>query len=494
MTNYILAIDQSTQGTKALLIDQKGDLVCSTSKEHRQIITPEGWIEHDPYEIFENLLVIVKKLIESQNINPDNIKTIGLCNQRETVIAWDRNTGDPIYNAIVWQCDRAQNITNRIIDQGHSKYVKNITGIPISPYYSAAKISWLIENVEEISIKLKRNEVCFSTIDSWLLFKMCGGKPKTDYSNAARTQLFNISKLEWDEKACEIFNIPINSLPELFSSNHLFGCTNLEGILPSSIPIHAVMGDSNGAMYAQGCHKPGMLKATYGTGSSVMMNIGNKPIFNNEGVVTSIGWYMDNSPTYVLEGNINYTGAVTQWLVDDLKILEKASMAGIIASNARDIDGLYLIPAFSGLGAPYWKNNVRAMICGMDRNTGNAEIVRASEECISYQITDIISIMEQETQQKVNELRVDGGPTKDQFLMQFQADITDSDVRVAQIEELSGSGVGFMAGIAADLLDEEEIFSKKPSVVYHPNMDDKLREIKIQGWKSAVNMLLQGST
>lgn len=460
MAQYILAIDQSTQGTKALIIDQNGDIVCRKTKEHRQIITPEGWIEHDPTEIYENLLSIVRDILISQNVDPKDIKVIGLCNQRETALAWDKNTGAPLYNAIVWQCDRAQNITRKIVNQGYAKYIKEATGIPVSPYYSAAKMAWFIENVEEINIKAKNNEVCFSTMDSWLLFQMLGGTPKTDYSNAARTQLFNINELKWDKELCDIFNVPINSLPELCPSNDLFGYTDLAGIFPEPIPIHSVMGDSNGAMYAQGCHKFGMVKATYGTGSSVMMNIGNKPIFNEEGVVTSIGWFVDNKPTYVLEGNINYTGAVTQWLVDDLKILEKASLAGTVAGKARDIEGLYLIPAFSGLGAPYWKNKVRAMICGMDRNTGNAEIVRAGEECIAYQITDIISIMEKEIQQKIVQLRVDGGPTKDKFLMQFQSDITDSDVRVAQIEELSGSGVGFMAGIAVKLLDEKTVFSK----------------------------------
>ncbi|HHU53862.1 MAG TPA: glycerol kinase GlpK [Clostridiaceae bacterium] len=492
MAQYILAIDQSTQGTKALIIDQNGDIVCRKTKEHRQIITPEGWIEHDPIEIYENLLTMVRDILLAQKIAPKDIRVIGLCNQRETTLAWDKNTGEPLYNAIVWQCDRAQIITQKIIDQGYAAYIKKVTGIPASPYYSAAKMTWFFENVEEINIKAKNNEVCFSTMDSWLLFQMLGGTPKTDYSNAARTQLFNINELKWDEELCDIFNVPINSLPELCPSNDLFGYTDLAGIFPEPIPIHSVMGDSNGAMYAQGCHKFGMVKATYGTGSSVMMNIGNKPIFNEEGVVTSIGWFVDNKPTYVLEGNINYTGAVTQWLVDDLKILEKASLAGTVAGRARDIEGLYLIPAFSGLGAPYWKNNVRAMICGMDRNTGNAEIVRAGEECIAYQITDIISIMEKEIQQRIEHLRVDGGPTKDKFLMQFQSDITDSDVRVAQIEELSGSGVGFMAGIAVNLLDENTIFNKKPAAVYRSSMADHLRTKKIKGWKSALEMLING--
>jgi len=491
MSEYVLGIDQSTQGTKVILVNSNGELMDVISKNHRQIVTREGWVEHDPEEIYSNLLELINVMLLKYNSIKDDIKVVGLCNQRETVVAWNRNSGRPLFNAVVWQCGRAQKITDRIIENKLGDVIKRKTGVPVSPFYSAAKISWLIEYVDEIREKKDSNKICFSTVDTWLIFKLCGGNPKTDFSNAARTQLFNIHDLSWDQEICDIFNIPLNSLPEVFPSDSIFGYTDFEGMLTNKIPIHAVLGDSNGAMYAQECHNKGDVKATYGTGSSVMMNIANDPILSDEGIVTSLGWYTNNKPTYVFEGNINYAGAVTQWLVDKVKLLDNASDAGTIANNAKDISGLYLIPAFTGLGAPYWKNDARAMIYGMDRNTGYAEIIRASEECIAYQIHDIIKIMEMEISEPIRELRDDGAPTRDKFLMQFQSDILNSDVKTSKITELSGFGAALMAGVGSGVMDKSSTLNKKFSIVYTPGMDNETRLNKIKGWKVALNLLLQ---
>ena len=440
---YILAIDQSTSGTKALLFDEDARLIGRSDLPHKQKISENGWVAHDPMKIWENTKGVARAIIEKNGINKDEVIGIGISNQRETALVWDRDTGLPVYDAIVWQCARGAKICEGLSD--YAEMVREHTGLRLSPYFSAAKIAWVLQNAGDLSGR----HLCCGTIDSWLVFKMTHGKEfRCDYSNASRTQLFNIRTLSWDSEICSIFGIDPETLPTVTDSDGLYGYTDLDGYFSKEIPIHGVLGDSHGALFGQGCLTPGMIKATFGTGSSVMMNIGEKPIFSDAGIVTSLAWSMGGKVNYVLEGNINYTGSVIKWLVDDVKLLGASRESGEFAAKANPEDTTYLVPAFSGLGAPYWDSEAKAAIVGMTRSTGKAEIVKAAEECIAYQITDLVLLMQQESGLPITEIRVDGGPTKDKYLMQFQSDMLSIPVAVPKNEELSGIGAAYAAGFA----------------------------------------------
>lgn len=485
---YIISIDQSTQGTKALLFDEGGSLIKRTDKPHEQIINEKGWVSHNPVEIYENVIDVVARL--TKDIDGSGIIGVGISNQRETSLAWDRITGEPLADAIVWQCARAADICERVERQGKAEDIRRKTGMNLSPYFPASKIAWLLENVEGAREKADRGEICHGTIDSWLVYKLTGGKSyKTDCSNASRTQLFNIFELKWDEEICAWFGIDPANMAQVCDSDSEFGKTDFEGVLPKKVPIHGVLGDSHGSLFGQGCLKPGMTKSTYGTGSSIMMNIGEKPVLSTHGVVTSLAWSMGGKVNYVLEGNLNYTGAVITWLKDDLKLIESPGETGTLAREAIQDDELYLIPAFSGLGAPYWDSRATAAIVGMTRTTGKAEVVRAGLECIAYQITDIVKAMCEDAGVRLGELRVDGGPTKNEYLMQFQSDIADVAVQVPDSEELSGIGPAYAAGLALGVWDES-VFGRLNRVKYAPGMDGETRKKKYNGWKAAVSTVL----
>ena len=485
---YMISIDQSTQGTKALLFDEGGSLIKRTDKPHEQIINENGWVSHNPVEIYENVIDVVARL--TKDIDGSGIIGVGISNQRETSLAWDRITGEPLADAIVWQCARAADICERVERQGKAEDIRRKTGMNLSPYFPASKIAWLLENVKGAREKAGRGEICHGTIDSWLVYKLTGGKSyKTDYSNASRTQLFNIFELKWDEEICAWFGIDPANMARVCDSDSEFGETDFEGVLPKKVPIHGVLGDSHGSLFGQGCLKPGMTKSTYGTGSSIMMNIGEKPVLSTHGVVTSLAWSMGGKVNYVLEGNLNYTGAVITWLKDDLKLIESPGETGILAREAIQDDELYLIPAFSGLGAPYWDSRATAAIVGMTRTTGKAEVVRAGVECIAYQITDIVKAMCEDAGVRLGELRVDGGPTKNEYLMQFQSDIADVAVQVPDSEELSGIGPAYAAGLALGVWDES-VFGRLNRVKYAPGMDGETRKKKYNGWKAAVSTVL----
>lgn len=487
---YIISIDQSTQGTKALLFDESGSLIKRTDKAHKQIINEKGWVSHDSAEIYKNTVEVVKRLVEESGIDKDKVVGIGISNQRETSLAWDRVTGEPLGHAIVWQCARAVDICERVEKMGKAENIRKRTGINLSPYFPASKIAWILENVEGAKEKAEKKEICHGTVDSWLVYKLTGGRSyKTDHSNASRTQLFNIFELRWDEDICKLFGIDPANLAEVVDSDSNFGETDFEGLFQKPIPIHGVLGDSHGSLFGQGCLKSGMIKSTYGTGSSIMMNIGEKPVLSTHGVVTSLAWSMGGKVNYVLEGNLNYTGATITWLKDDLKLIDSPAETEKLAEEAVSDDSLYLIPAFSGLGAPYWDSHASAAIVGMTRTTGKAEVVRAGVECIAYQITDIVKAMSEDAGVTVSELRVDGGPTRNAYLMQFQSDIAEANVQVPDSEELSGIGPAYAAGLALGVWDER-IFEKLKRVKYEPKMDRELRDSKYQGWLSAVHRVL----
>ncbi|MCL2035252.1 MAG: glycerol kinase GlpK [Oscillospiraceae bacterium] len=485
---YILAIDQSTSGTKAMLVDAQGAVTARCDHPHRQIVDDRGWVEHDPEEIFSNLLRAVRDVLNNSEIKPEQILGAAISNQRETAIVWDSISGKPVYNAIVWQCARGEDICRRIAEAGGGETVRRVTGIPLSPYYSAAKIAWILENIP--AAQENQSRLCCSTMDSWLIFRLCGGEPMTDYSNASRAQLLDLETLRWSEEACALFGINSGMLPSLRDSDSLFGHSDFGGILPKPVPVHAALGDSHGALFGQGCLLPGMVKTTYGTGSSIMMNIGGKPIRSERGLVTSLAWSMSGRTEYVLEGNINYTGAVIKWLVEDMGLITASNESGKLAAQTRHVDGLYLVPAFSGLGAPYWDGAARGILCGLTRGVGRAEIVRAAEECIAYQIADILYLMAEDTGRKIETLRVDGGPTADRFLMQFQADILGCLVRVPAVEELSGAGAAYAAGIAMGFYEQDSLFANPPRAEYAPQMDATTREQYYRGWQNAVQMIL----
>ncbi len=486
---YIIGIDQSTQATKAILFDVQGRIVDRRDLTHAQIINDRGWIEHDPVQIYNNTIAAVKELLEVTAVNSSDIAGVGITNQRETAVAWDKETGRPVYNAIVWQCKRGEVICRRL--EGYSEFIRNRTGLQLSPYFSAAKIAWLLENVDGLKIKSEAGQIAYGTMDSWLIYKLTGGRSfKTDFSNASRTQLFNIIELKWDEVICKHFGINPAGLAEVCESNACFGKTDFEGILPKPVPICSVLGDSHAALFGQGCLDMGGIKTTYGTGSSVMMNIGEKPLSSKKGLVTSLAWGMDGRVQYVLEGNINYSGAVLRWVKNDLKLIENESDAEGLANQANPADRTYLVPAFTGLGAPYWKNDASAVICGMTRLTGKAELIRAALDSIVYQITDIINIMRCESGIDINELKVDGGPTRNNYLMQLQGDLLNIPVQVPSAEELSAIGAAYAAGIALGIYDKSKLIEEMKYHTFCPQMSAEERAMKLVGWKSAVELVL----
>lgn len=491
MARYVLSVDQSTQGTKALLFDAEGNLICRADKSHRQITNEKGWVEHDPEEIYANTLQVIKDLTEKAGIDKNDLAVMGISNQRETSVCWNRKTGNPVYNAIVWQCARGAAICEELEKAGWGKKVRQKTGIPLSPYFPAAKLAWIFRNVDGAARQARRGELAVGTIDSWLVYRLTGGRVhRTDYSNASRTQLFNLTTLTWDPELLSIFDIPARCMAEITDSDGDFGETDLEGWLDHPIPIRGVLGDSHGALLGQGCLKPGMIKATYGTGSSIMMNIGETAAYSDMGVVTSLAWKLQGKVSYVLEGNINYTGAVITWLKDDLKLISSPGETEAFARAAVKEDKTYLVPAFSGLGAPYWDSRARACLCGMTRTTGKNEVVRAALDCIAYQITDIVEAMRKSTGLPIWELRVDGGPTRNAYLMQFQSDLLEIPVQVPDQEELSGIGAAYAAGLAIDMYDGS-VFGKLSRTAYTPAMPVEIRNDKIKGWHEAVRMIQQ---
>ena len=382
---YIISIDQSTQGTKALLFDCEGKLLFREDLPHKQLVNEQGWVSHDLWEIRDNTIRAAKLLMEKASVSPGLIAAVGISNQRETTAMWDRKTGEPLEHAVVWQCGRAAGIVRDIAKKGFGSIIREKTGIPLSAYFPAAKMAWLLQKNAEIRERAESGELCLGTIDSWLLWQLTQEHVfKTDYSNASRTQLMNLQTLGWDEELAEIFGIPMECLPQICDSDSVFGYTLMGGLFEKPVPICAVLGDSHAALFGQGCLLPGMSKATYGTGSSLMMNIGEKPIASSHGVVTSLAWKRRGRVEYVLEGNLNYTGAVITWLKEDMKLIQTAGETEELALSANPADETYLVPAFTGLGAPYWDENARAAVIGMSRVTGKAELVRAALDCIAY--------------------------------------------------------------------------------------------------------------
>ena len=483
MAKFVLSVDQSTQGTKAMIFDETGKMLARADLPHRQIINDAGWVSHDPEEIYQNMLKVVRLAAEKAGIDPADIACMGISNQRETSLAWDKTTGRPVCDAIVWQCSRAADVCAEVEKNGIGDTVRNHTGIPISPYFPASKIAWILRNVPEAKALEEKHQLGMGTIDAWLVWKLTG-QYKTDYSNASRTQLFNIRSLQWDQEICAAFGMDAADLPAVTDSDAVFGETDLGGWLQKRIPICGVLGDSHAALFGHGCLEKGMTKATYGTGSSIMMNIGPDFAASKNGLVTSLAWKYKGQVSYVMEGNLNYTGAVITWLKDSLGIITSAGETEKMAKAAHPADTTCLVPAFTGLGAPYWKSDARAMLCGMSRVTGKNEIARAALDSIAFQIHDVIDAMEKDTGVRLPLLRVDGGPTRNNYLMQFQSDMLNTPVSCPEAEEISGIGAAMMAGIAYGLY-QSDLHALKYAT-FMPAMDDAQRNEKLENWKTAV--------
>jgi glycerol kinase len=486
---YILAIDQSTSATKVMLFNKKATLVSRISLSHQQFYPQQGFVEHDAEEIFANVVKGMNQIVKDSSVSLNDIAGIAITNQRETSLIWDKTTGKPVARAAVWQCQRGAEYCNQLKKDGKEPLVRGKTGMIIDPYFSASKLRWILNNTPGAKEKAQNGDLLLGTIDSWLLWKLSGGKVHaTDHSNACRTLLFNINTLKWDEELMQMFGLPACMFPELMFSDEIFGYTDPSVIFGRAIPVAGLIGDSHAALFGQNCFSSGMAKATYGTGSSIMMNIGNLPLPAPAGLVTSVGYGMDNKVDYVFEGNIHCTGDTINWLKNDLQLINSASETESLATSVESTNGAYLVPAFVGLGAPYWDNSARASITGINRDTTKAHIVRAALESIAYLVKDLLDLMVNEGGIPLQELRVDGGPTRNNFLMQFQCDMLGREVVRSTIEEVSALGATFLAGLATGFWNSMEeiraLYSSDRTFLPHKSPEEISN--LYAGWKKAI--------
>jgi glycerol kinase len=486
---YILAIDEGTTGSSALLIDQEGQVTARAYRELRQIFPQPGWVEHDPDEILRNCIAVINEVVQKAAISLTAIKSIGITNQRETTVVWERATGKPVNNAIVWQCRRTSPLCEDLKKKGLEPIVRQKTGLPIDAYCSATKIRWLLDNTPDGQRRAENGDLLFGTIDTWLVWNLSNGHVHvTDYSNASRTMLFNINTLMWDKELLGHLNIPEIMMPRVLPSSCIYGQTSEILFKKSGIPIAGIAGDQQAALFGQACFKKGMVKNTYGTGSFVLMNTGDKPAFSNSGLITTLAWGLGNTVTYALEGSIFVTGAAVQWLRDELGLIKTSSEIANLAATVPDNGGVYFVPAFAGLGAPYWDMYARGTIVGLTRGSNKGHIARAVEESIAYQARDVIETMKSEIHSPILMLRVDGGGSADKFLMQFQADILGIPIQRAQIAEITALGAAYLAGLAVGVWQGTEEIGKQwhSTAAFEPQMSADQRETLYHHWKRAV--------
>jgi glycerol kinase len=491
MEKYILALDQGTTSCRALVFDKKGTIVSSAQKEFTQFFPKSGWVEHNANEIWETQAEMMEMALENKTIAAESIAGIGITNQRETVVVWDKHSGEPVYNAIVWQDKRTAAYCDELKKQGLSSLIRERTGLVIDAYFSGTKIKWILDHVSGARERAEAGDLLLGTIDCWLIWKMTEGKLHiTDVTNACRTLFFNINTLKWDEELLNMFNIPMSMLPEVKSSSEIYG-TTAAALLGPEIPIAGIAGDQQAALFGQMCTKPGMVKNTYGTGCFMLMNIGEKPIVSKNNLLTSIGWQINGKTQYVLEGSIFIAGAVVQWLRDSLKIIESSGEVEKLACTVDHSDGVYFVPAFAGLGAPHWNQHAKGTIFGLTRGSTYAHIARAAIESIAYQTMDVLKAMEADSGLSIKELRVDGGATVNNLLMQFQADVLDTITVRPKIVETTVMGAAFLAGLAVGFWkDLEEIETIWESEKRFNPIDDRTEiEAGIKGWYKAINAL-----
>lgn len=491
INRYILSLDQGTTSSRAILFDEKGNIAGVTQQEFTQIFPQPGWVEHDAMEIWDSQLKVAQQVLKDQNIEPGQIAAIGITNQRETTVVWNKNTGVPVYHAIVWQDRRTAPICEQLKNDGHADYISEYTGLVIDAYFSGTKIKWILDQVPGARASAEAGELLFGTIDTWLLWKLTGGNVHaTDYSNASRTMIYNIRTLQWDEKMLHLLDIPATMLPVVLPSSGLFGETEAS-IFGSSIVIGGIAGDQQAALFGQACFTPGMAKNTYGTGCFMLMNTGDKCIRSKNGLLTTIAWGLDGKVTYALEGSVFNAGSSVQWLRDGLGIIQSSSETETIALSVPDTGGVYMVPAFTGMGAPHWDMYARGAIHGLTRGTNRAHIIRATLESMAYQTKDVLDIMAQESGITLKALRVDGGASANNFLMQFQSDILQTEVERPTIIETTALGAAYLAGLAIGLWTKQEIMTQwNKEASFHPHISDEASSHLQKGWRKAVERSL----
>jgi len=488
MTTYILALDQGTTSSRAIIFNKVGEIISVAQKEFKQYFPHSGWVEHDPNEIWSTQIGVAAEAITKAGLSVHQIAAIGITNQRETTVIWDRNTGQPLYNAIVWQDRRTAAYCDQLKEEGKSELIQQKTGLIIDAYFSATKAKWILDHIEGAREKAVKGELCFGTIDTWLLWKLTNGKVHaTDVTNASRTMLCNIQTLQWDGELQDIFDIPGNMLPQIRSSCEVYGHTQ-NVLTATNIPISGIAGDQQAALFGQMCIHPGMVKNTYGTGCFMLMNTGEKAVISKNQLLTTVAWKIGDITHYALEGSVFIAGAVVQWLRDELRIIRSSSEIETIAKEVTDTDGVYIVPAFAGLGAPYWNQHARGTITGISRGTSRAHIARAALESIAYQTVDVLKAMEADAGIGIQELRVDGGATVNNFLMQFQSDVLNCKVIRPAITETTALGAAYLAGLAIGYWENIDAIKNQWSVEhsFEPALDEKTREQLYNGWKKAV--------
>lgn len=483
---YILALDQGTTSSRAILFDRDQNMISVCQKEFTQIYPQEGWVEHDPMEIWSSQYGVMMEAVAQSGVSAEEIAGIGITNQRETTVLWDRNTGKPIYNAIVWQCRRTADIVDGLLKEGLGEHIKNVTGLVPDAYFSGSKIKWILDRVEGARERARRGEILFGTVDTWLLWKLTGGKVHvTDYTNASRTMLFDIHRLDWDDTLLKALDIPRAMLPEVRYCSEVYGYTDFQGC---KVPIAGIAGDQQAALFGQACFKPGDAKNTYGTGCFLLMNTGDKPFMSKNGLITTIGIGLDGKVEYALEGSVFVGGAVIQWLRDEMRFFAESRDAEYYAQKVKDNGGVYLVPAFTGLGAPYWDMYARGSIIGITRGTKREHIIRAAQESIAYQVADLVLAMEADTGLPLKGLRADGGASRDGFLMQFQADILQKQVYRPRIRETTALGAAYLAGLATGVWSGREEIRKSwiCDNTFEPEMAENESERLMDNWHKAV--------
>ena len=485
MEEYIVALDQGTTSSRAVLFNKKGEIKGIAQQEFTQIFPQSGWVEHDPEEIWSTQKDVLAKLLRDNSIAPASLAAIGITNQRETTVVWDRKTGTPVYNAIVWQDKRTASICEELKANGLVDYVRANTGLVIDSYFSATKIKWILENVSGAKQRAINGELAFGTIDTWLVWKLTNGKVHaTDYSNASRTMLYNIGELKWDERLLKELDIPVSMLPEVKPSAHHFGNWEWQG---KSIPLAGIAGDQQSALFGQACFQPGMAKNTYGTGCFMLMNTGDKMQFSKNGLITTIAWGLDGKVEYALEGSVFIAGAAVQWLRDSLHIIDQSKDSEYFAAKALGSNEVYVVPAFAGLGAPYWDMYARGAIFGLTRDTGKDHLIKATLESLAYQTKDILNAMQEDAGLKLASLEVDGGACANNILMQFQADILGTEVERPEVIESTAMGAAFLAGIQIGWWKKQDILAnRKIQRKFEPDMEENTRAKLYKGWQKAV--------
>ena len=486
---YILALDQGTTSSRAIIFNHEGEIVKTAQNEFMQIYPKSGWVEHDPMEIWGTQSGVAREVLETAGIRPDEIAAIGITNQRETTVVWDKKTGRPVYNAIVWQCRRTAKICDDLKQRGLEAYIKENTGLLIDAYFSGTKIKWILDNVEGARERAEKGDLLFGTIDSWIIWNLTRGRVHvTDYTNASRTMIYNIKELKWDKKLLKELDIPASMLPEVKNSSEVYGRTDPHTFAGAQIPISGIAGDQQAALFGQACFTPGMAKNTYGTGCFMLMNTGDEMIPSENGLLTTIAWGIDGKVEYALEGSIFVAGAVVQWLRDELQIVHDVKDTEYFAKKVDDTGGVYVVPAFTGLGAPHWDMYARGAIVGLTRGTNRNHIIRAALESIAYQTRDVLEAMEEDSNIDLKDLKVDGGASTNNFLMDFQADILGVPVHRPKTIETTALGAAFLAGLAVGFWKDKAEIEDKWSVdeVFCPTMAESKKEKLYKGWQKAI--------